>query len=367
MKVSAKRKDLVEILSVVQSIAERRTVHSIYRHSLLRAEDSTLTFFSTDGEVFLKISGKGNVVEPGDVLFPAREVYELVREIEKDEIEIQSAESVVLLKTQNAEYKIQTLSSGEFPPPPQDEDYSKATKLKADDLDELIEKTIFATSTDESRYVLTGVLVEFEKGVCRFVASDGHRLSYYEKECEVENEGKVILPRAGINDIRRIVSSMPTDFEIFISEKITKFEGKGITLWVTNISEEYPDWRAVVPDPTGYVAKITASTTELKRAFKRASLFATSKLPYVKLTTEKGKLKIEAEAVELGKSTEWVDVDLDGKDGVQMSFSVKYLLEAIGTIDAPLTPIKIYDETSPCVIEPVGGPGAKGLVMPMKV
>ena len=368
MRMEIKRKDFIESLGVVQHVAERRATQPVLSHVLIKAEGKTLTLFATDLEVFVKVKGKCEKADGLEVAVPARELYELVKELDADKIKVESKNGSVSISAQKGKYRINGISPSQFPSPPE-KDFSRVGFLSSQNLQSLIEKTAFATSTDESRYVLTGVLVELGKGFTRFVASDGHRLSLFEIQMEEDTseEQRFILPKNAVSDIKRVLPSVKDGFEIKVSDEDVLFSSENIEIWVKTIQEEYPNWRDVIPSDDELVSRCIVKVPEFRKSLKRASLFASSKFPYVNLSVEQGRILIESESDELGSCSEELDADTTGKTTEKIAISVKYLQDALSALDSPLASIKIFGDTSPCVVEPVSGEGATNLIMPLKL
>ncbi len=370
MKIEVKRKEFLESLGFVQNVAERRTNQPALSCVLLKSIGKDLWIFATDLEVFAKVKAKYEKKEDKfEIALPAHQLYELVKELESEkiEIEIQNSTGIIRSKEGKGNYKIHGLPHSQFPTLPE-KNFSPTYRISSSDLYDLIEKTAFAASSDESRYVLTGILAQLENGIVRFVASDGHRLAFYEVENETtETETQFILPKNAVSDIKKIIANYQKDFEISVGESEVLLSSEDVTLWIKTIQEEYPDWRSVIPSDDDVVIRCIVKSQELKKSLKRASLFAPSKFPYVTLAPSSTKLVIKSQSDELGSMEEELDSDTTGKDEIQIVLSTKYLQEALSAIDAPLTSLKIFGAESPCVIEPVSGKGATSLIMPIRL
>jgi DNA polymerase-3 subunit beta len=363
MKLELKRKEFLEVLGQVQHITERRAHQPILSFVLIKADEKNqLTLLATDLEVFVKAKSKCEKSSNLEIALPAKELYELVKEIDSEKIEVEVKNGTTELRTKSGKYFIHSLPSSQFPYPPEGEFFSIASMSSAT-LYELFEKTAFAASSDESRYVLTGVLVEISKSEIRLIASDGHRLATYSVENENSQETKFIIPKNAVSDLKKILPSQKI-VEIKQNEGVVLISSPDISIWIKTISEEYPNWRAVFPKDEE-VSRCIVKSQEFKKALKRVGIFASSKFPYVILEVDKGKVILRAESDELGSSEEEIDADTYGEE--KIALSLKFLQDAISSIDSPLVSIKIFGQTSPCLIQPVGGKGAENLIMPIKL
>lgn len=364
--IEVKRKDFIETLGMIQHITERRTNQPILSHVLIKSDSKDIQFFVTDLEIFVRARSTISKGGKFETALPARELYELAKELESETIKFEITDGKVEIKAKEGKYQINVLSPSQFPLP-KEKEYSYISTLPAKDLHELIDKTAFAASSDESRYVLTGVLVEIDSGYCRFVASDGHRLAFFEKQEETKQNISFILPKNGISDIKRMLTTYQKPFELYYEKDEVLLKSEDISLWIKTIQEDYPNWKDVIPSEKDIVSQSIVKTQEIKKSIKRASLFASQRFPYVVLTPQEGKLVVQAESEELGSMKEELDSDTSGEKDIKVALSIKYLLDAINSVDSPLISIKISGESSPTVVSPIGGVGATNVIMPIRI
>lgn len=363
--MEVKRKDFIEALGMIQHVTERRTNQPILSHVLIRSDGGELELFATDLEIFVRTKGRVSKSGNLEVALPARELYELARELESDVLRFTLVDGKVEIRAKEGKYHLNSLSPVQFPVP-KEREYTHVTTLSARDLYELIDKTAFAASSDESRYVLTGVLVEVLDGYCRFVASDGHRLAFFEVPASTSENASFILPKNSISDIKRILTSYQKPFEVLVERDEVLLRSEDISFWIKTIQEDYPNWRDVIPSERDIVSQCVLKAQELKKSSKRASLFASSKFPYMTLMTTEGKLVIQAESEELGFMTEELDADVSG-ESTKIAISIRYLMDAVNSVESPLLSIKISGEFSPVVISPIGGKGSTNVIMPIRL
>lgn len=364
--IEIKRKEFIETLGMIQHVTERRTNQPILSHVLIKSDSKEIQFFATDLEVFVRASGRFSKGAKFEIALPAKELYELAKELESENLKLEIQDGKVEIIAKEGRYRLNSISSSQFPIP-KEKEYSYIANIPAKDLHELVEKTVFAASSDESRYVLTGVLVELVDGYCRLVASDGHRLAFFEKAEEIKNNSTFILPKNAISDIRRILGTYQKPFEIYADKEEVLLKSEDISFWIKTIQEDYPSWRDVIPGEKDIISQSIVKTQEIKKSIKRASLFASSKFPYLVLSPTDGKMLVQAESEELGLMKEELDSDVSGKKEIKIALSIKYLLDAINSVDSPLTSIKITGESSPVIVSPVGGPGATNVIMPIRL
>jgi DNA polymerase-3 subunit beta len=234
----------------------------------------------------------------------------------------------------------------------------------------MIERTMYATSVDETRYNLNGVYLEIlpEGGKLRMVATDGHRLSYVDRGVgpEVENLASgVIIPRKGLAELKRLVDEEDAD------EVELAFEGAnglarrgGVTLVMRLIEGEFPNYRQVVPKaPT---SRLTLATELLAHALRRVALLSVERSRAVRLALSEGKLVMSSNNPDLGEAQEELDVDYAGPE-INVGFNARYLLDALGAARSKEIQLGFQDEMSPVQIQPIEDPEALAIVMPMRL
>ena len=364
MELEIKRKELFEGVNIAQAISEKKSVVPILSYMLISAQGDSVQISATDLEVFVKLKIPCSVRKEGEISVVSRKLYEILREMEFYSLKLSVQKYKISINSGSVVCEIVSLPSSEFPKV-DDSGFSKIFTISSQDLRDLLDKTTFAAAPpEESRYALTGILIEVERGKVNFVASDGHRLSLCGKEIKTDAQKTFLISKSSADEIRKVVSVDNVDFEIFISSKASLFTCKNVSVWVKFLDEEFPKYKDVIPQD--FKTKIVVKTPELKRVVRRASVFSSSKFSVVKLDVKKGTLKVSAESPEFGRSEESVDADISGQD-IQIHMSTKYLLDSVSAIDAPLVSIKISGDMSPCVVEPSGGFGATGVIMPVRL
>ena len=209
MEIKAKRGDLLATLYWTQSIVERRNTMPILANVMIEAQKSGIRITATDLEVGVRGSVEGEVVKEGSVTVNAKKLYEIVREVPNDQVQLKRLENDwVEIRSGKSVFKIFGMDAKEFPQFPQFDSKGLST-TPASTVREMIERTIFSVSTDETRYSLNGVYIEqSEGGKVRMVATDGHRLAFEEKQVGSLGLAKgVILPRKGLSELKKLLES----------------------------------------------------------------------------------------------------------------------------------------------------------------
>jgi DNA polymerase-3 subunit beta len=310
------------------------------------------------------------VSEAGGVTVSAKKLFEIVRELPEEPVQIATTENQYLdIRCARAKFVLAGTAAEEYPTLP-GFDPERTVRVQAAVLSTMIERTMYATSVDETRYNLNGVYLEIlpEGGKLRMVATDGHRLSYVDRGVgpEVENLASgVIIPRKGLAELKRLVDEEDAD------EVELAFEGAnglarrgGVTLVMRLIEGEFPNYRQVVPKaPT---SRLTLATELLAHALRRVALLSVERSRAVRLALSEGKLVMSSNNPDLGEAQEELDVDYAGPE-INVGFNARYLLDALGAARSKEIQLGFQDEMSPVQIQPIEDPEALAIVMPMRL
>jgi DNA polymerase-3 subunit beta len=381
MELAIERIALLNGLSLVQGIVERRTTVPILGNVLLEAKDGSLQLDATDLEVGVRTAIACSSKTPGITTLNARKLFEIVREAEASEVQLRTLEKDwVELKCGRARFKMMGLDPRSFPAMPKQGDAAggkTATARKplkaelataADVLAAMIDRTIFAVSPDETRYNLSGVYIESPSaGIARMVATDGHRLSMIEREiADFKMEGGAILPRKGLAELRKLLDSEgEAGVKLSLESQLGWIKRGSTELSMRLIEGEFPDYRGVVPKESKYMVKVARDS--LHAAIKRAAIFSSERYHGVKLSLADGVITISSTTPELGEANETIDSDFKGEE-FSVGFNSAYLLQALNVIPQETDVILgLSDEVSPGAITTPSDTGYKYVVMPMRL
>ncbi len=374
MKFTIDRAELQRGLARIQAIVEKRNSMPILANVLLEAptkgKEAEIIFSATDLEVGIRGTHQASVAAPGGVTVSAKKLFEIVRELPEEPVQIATTENQYLdIRCARAKFVLAGTAAEEYPTLP-GFDPERTVRVQAAVLSTMIERTMYATSVDETRYNLNGVYLEIlpEGGKLRMVATDGHRLSYVDRGVgpEVENLASgVIIPRKGLAELKRLVDEEDAD------EVELAFEGAnglarrgGVTLVMRLIEGEFPNYRQVVPKaPT---SRLTLATEPLSHALRRVALLSVERSRAVRLALSEGKLVMSSNNPDLGEAQEELDVDYAGPE-ITVGFNARYLLDALGASRSKEIQLGFQDEMSPVQIQPTEDPEALAIVMPMRL
>ena len=375
MKLSISRAELQKGLARIQSIVEKRNTMPILANVLLEAAterggDSKLTLMATDLEVGIRGSHPAEVKQAGSVTASAKKLFEIVRELPDEPVQLEASNSAYLkLRCGRSEFSLAGNAAEEYPTLPTASPQQVAT-AQAAVLSEMIERTMYAASADETRYNLNGVYLEVlpDTGKLRMVATDGHRLAYVDRALGSDLEGLtrgVIVPRKGLAELKRLVDEDDAD-EIEIG-----FEGnsglvrKGdVTLVMRLIEGEFPNYQQVVPKEV--TQSLVLPTEALQHALRRVALLSAERSRAVKLELADNLLRLSSANPDLGEAREELDVDYGG-EALNVAFNARYLMDALAVVHAKEVRISFRDALSPAQLVPTDDPDTLAVVMPMRL
>lgn len=374
MKLSIDKTDLLRGLGRIQAIVEKRNSMPILANVLLTAsgkmETGRLELAATDLEVGVRGLHAARVSRAGAVTVSARKLYDIVRELPDEPVQLDaSAQSYLELRSGRSRFNLAGAAAEEYPTLPEFSP-NQLVRLQAAVLSQMIERTMYASSMDETRYNLNGVYFELaaSDGKLRMVATDGHRLALVDRSIGAQAGGLmsgVIIPRKGLAELKRLVDEEDAD-EIELG-----FEGnnglarKGdVTLVMRLIEGEFPNYKQVIPKASD--RKLTIEADPLVRALRRVALLSAERSRAVKLEIGEGKLLISSSNPDLGDAQEELDVDYAGP-ATSIGFNAKYLLDCLGALATKEIQLAFRDGDKPVEIRPSDDPDTLAVVMPMRL
>jgi DNA polymerase III subunit beta len=378
MEVQIDRVSLLNSLSMVQGIVERRNTVPILGHVLIEPDENKLRLSATDLEVGIRTEVACEAAAKGTLTLNARKLFEIVREAEGDKVALKSLDKDwVEIKCGRARFKMMGLDPRSFPAMPSKtekpgEAARKAAKgelkITAPILSAMIDKTLFAVSPDEARYNLSGVFIESPTaGSLRMVATDGHRLALVDREVAgFSMQGGTIIPRKGMAELRKLLDQAgDSDVELVIDGQLAWLRRGGTEVSMRLVEGEFPDYRGVIPKESRYHINVVREA--LASAIKRAAIFSNERYHGVKLSFAAGSLTVSSTSPEMGEASETLDIDFNG-DEFSVGFNASYLQQVLGVLPAESDVVLgLSDEVSPGALTTPSDSGYQYVVMPMRL
>ncbi len=374
MKIRISRQDFTDELFKLQGVVSQRSTLAILSSALLEAADGTLTLHATDLDTSVTTSCDCEVLEPGRVTLQAKYLFDVVKNLEADELELETEDNHwATVKAGAVNCRIVGTHPDDFP---QIQDTSNATMypIGTDRLLDMIAKTIFSISTDDARANLTGAFFKVtEQNSFLMVSTDGHRLSKIEISPEEFDASAdvppslrdgLIVPRKGLSEIKRTVDSKSEDLSFGIVDNSIVFTSGPMSLSVRLIEGTFPDFTQVLPKESEN--KATVPRDALIQSLRFVSLFASPKTHNVRLSLTEEGLELYASDPDKGEGKKVVPVEYDGPH-VKAGYNYKYLLDVLGVIDGEDVSIEIIDTLSPTLVRDVTRDEVLFVVMPMRL
>ena len=372
MRLKINKDDLLNLISRTQNIVEKRQTMPILVNILLDAQKDRLKIFATNLEVSLTDEATAIVSEAGKVAVSAKSIFDIVKEMPDGEIELIKQENNWLkIRQGKSVFNIVGISPEEYPVFP-----SHTTKefmeLDAQVLTDMIEKTIYSVSYDETRYHLNGVYFEKKLGGSNgssflMVATDGHRLSLINRDGEGFNskttEG-VIIPRKGLNEIYKLLEQVDDKFKMAIEgSQLVVIHGNTV-LMVRLIDGKYPNYRQLIPQNLN--ERVLVKREALLSSLRRVSLLSNQKSKGVTLSFSDGRLEISSNNPELGDAKEEIEVNYKGT-GLKIGFNARYIMDVLTSFEDDDVSIDLKDQLSPGIMRPGTDKDYTCVIMPMRI
>jgi DNA polymerase III subunit beta len=354
LKADCPRKDLLEAVQTVGHAVSGRSSLPILSHILIQAEGDGLRLVATDLELGISCRIPASISEAGALTAPARTLTEVLANLpDKGEVALSVDKShTVRVNCQKSDYKILGLPAEDYPSLPEVPD-SVSFSVPQARLREMIRHTLFAVSTDETRAILTGVLLVFDGSSLRLVATDTHRLASISSDV-LDGNGmqNAIVPSRALNELTRLLTDAEGDVKVILSNNQIQFDlpgEAGIQIVSRLIEGQFPNFQRVIP--TAYTRRLVIPSEELLRATRRASIVARENSNRVILRTVDDRLVLTAESQTVGNAYEEVEVHKEGED-ISVAFNSKYLLDVLSVVDTEHVYLELTEPLKPGVMRP---------------
>jgi DNA polymerase-3 subunit beta len=367
MKLSTGRDALFTQLQTVTRAASTRSAIQALSGVQVLVRGGAIELRATDMEIGLRVPLDGEVVREGAAVLPARLLVDVVRALPGDgvTIELRPAEQDVEIKGGNATFHIRTLRLEDFPPFPEAEDGATvAVPSKA--FVETVAKVARSASRDETRPVLTGILVSAAGDELRMVATDSYRLAVKETKLEAPLDGTVEanVPARALQELTRIVgASEGEDLAVSVRTNQVVFEVGGTVLSSRLIDGQFPNYRQLLPD--AYEHELRLAAGEVTDVVRRIALLAQKNAP-LRLAFAEGELTVSARTPDIGEASESVPVPFQGEP-LEIGFNPDFLRDGLESVDSGDVLLKLISPLRPGLLSAADGSGFLYLLMPIRL
>jgi DNA polymerase-3 subunit beta len=371
MELVVRKNDLLRELQLFQGIVERKNTIPILANVLMEAQGDHVSFLATDLEVGLRSKCQASVSKGGSLTLPAKKFYEIVKSLPETDIRIAADKGGVKVAAERFDSRMQTLPREDFPTLP-DASTAPTATIPRSALKEMVSKTQFAITGEDTRYFLNGALFVLRPDSMSLVATDGHRLALVTVPRKAggaetgDPEIKAILPKKTLGELARLLADGEEDIRYERGENHLFFEVGGRLLISRMIDGQFPAYERVIP--RGNDKHIEFDRDRLTNAIKRVALLSNERSRAVKFQIEKDKVEVTSSSPDLGEAKETLPVEYKG-GSMTTCFNAQYILDFLAAVSTDVVALDLKDEVSQAVVKPVGAEGYDYtyVIMPMRV
>ncbi|MDX2154686.1 MAG: DNA polymerase III subunit beta [Bryobacteraceae bacterium] len=372
MEFTVSKSDLVRELGLSQGVVEKKTTIPILSNILIEASGDRISLTATDLELAIRCTCPARVTREGAGTIPAKRLLDYVRLLPDADVQVKFADNQwASLSCGRSRTRIAGMSRDTFPELP--ESPEAIADVPASVLTSLIARTIFAISSEESRFTLNGALLLMKSDGVTMVATDGHRLSMVQSPVSLAlpSQYRALLPKKAMAELMKLAGEAGGDALIHFAgdENHLFFQLGGRLLISRKLTGNFPDFERVLPKEHPHCLKLTRE--EFRSAIERVSQFADERSRAIRLQINAGEAKVYSSISETGESEESMPVDYDGGQ-VEIGFNAQYMLDFMRAVPEDSVSFHFKDPHSAGELRPVNADGSDGLtyryvVMPMRI
>lgn len=349
MKIEVRQKELSNKISIALKAVSKKTNIQIHELIYFEAKNDTLILSSSDGEISIKTKMRINVIEEGEMAINATIISNIIRKLPDSTVRISLKDSKINIKCNRSNFNI--LAFDYYDKKELESPSGDYLEIENDKLKKSISQTEFATSIDETKLALTGILFELKEGYLNFVALDGYRVALKKLKQDYPqsmDNSRLIIPRKSISEWTRIIDD-ESKTKIYKDDKDIIFESADTTMYCKVIDKNYIDYTNIISDIS--TTTVIVNRLELINALERAQLLNnTQRANLIKISLEGDVCRIESNS-EIGDLKEVIQIEKEGDD-VKIAFNARYLLEGVKACDTNKIRMHLKSSLNPCIIYP---------------
>jgi DNA polymerase III subunit beta len=367
MKFSLVQSELYRSLQLVAGVVPTKTTaHHLTSVRIEAAADGQLSFIGTDLDTFLVTNLHATVEEPGVATIPAHRFLQVVKELPADVIQIKSIPSGISLSCGKGKFRLLGPDPTEFPPVPELVS-DRVFALDSEVLDRLINQTAYAVSTDYTRAEQTAVYVHVQNGELRFVATNGHRLARASHRHDYPAWSDILLPPKALSVLQKLLPEAQESIGMSTSKRFCLFNLGASRLYTRLLDGTFPPYEQAIPSDAD--KKVRVQREPFTAALRRVAVFSESNTKMIRLSLDRGLLRLSAQAHDVGRAQDSIPAQYAG-EVFHIGFNATYLLDLLRTMDSEEIELAFREPTTAGVITPVvegGDPELLCLVMPLRL
>ena len=373
MEINLKREAFSSTLQNINSVVDKSTssnkpILSNFVIRTMEGEVSKVEFSSTDYELSLVEQVEAEITEPGSICVNAKKVFDIVKELQDEDVKIRSTEQLwIHITCGSSEMRLPSVEVGLYPQTVLEE-LPQSVTISVDDLKQCIDMTLFAAITNESRRNLMGVcLSSTSDQQTRWLSTDGHRLAQILKSVDDMNfseDQEVIVPRKVLTEVRRVADLFGQKVVISFNERVMQFTGSRISFKTRLIEGKFPNCDPIIPKDN--TKQIIVNRESFINSLRIVSSISSEKLRPVKLLISQGVLKLESEKADYGEVVDEIEIGYEG-DPFQIGFNSRYLLDVLNVIESEDIKLECKNSMSPTIIKSTVDESFLSVIMPLRV
>jgi DNA polymerase-3 subunit beta len=367
MKATIERAVLLKALGHVQSVVERRNTIPILSNVLIEAkDDGSIRLMATDLDLQVDESVAAQVSQAGATTVPAHTFFDIVRKLpEGSQVELSASDGKMQVVAGRARFNLSTLPRDDFPVIAEGE-LPTRFELPAATLRQIIDKTRFAISSEETRYYLMGIFLHVVDDKLKAAATDGHRLARITLDRPDGAEGMpdIIIPKKCVGELRKLLDEVDGTAEVSLSPTKVRFGLGSAVLTSKLIDGTFPDYNRVIP--TGNDKLLKLDPKSFAAGVDRVATIASEKTRAVKMSVDRDKVTLSVTSPESGTATEEIAADY-GSDNIEIGFNARYLMDILAQIEGDHVEVHLADAAAPTLLRENDSSPALYVLMPMRV
>ena len=368
MKFTIDKKNFIFGLQNAQNVADRKSTMPIASNVLIKCMGEKIECSATNLMVSVKTFLEGETESNGGITASAKTIYDLVKSLPDDnELKVvfsTTDSNTACIDAGRVHFEVLGMSDEDFPSFPD----NKKKEFKTVDggiLNNLLSKVYFSILPEETRPHLNAAFIQVEGSTLRAVSTDGHRLS--KAEAEVGNsfslEKPILIPRRGVQEIRKVLESSTGDIEIAVSDKYVFLKNQSLIMAVRLTDEKFPPYEEVIPKDLN--KKVVVERTAFLDALRRVSLLSAEKTRGIRIRLDSGKMDVLSRNPDMGEAREEIEASYEGEE-FTVAFNSRYFSELLSEMEGEEIIMEFGEELDPCLIKPVDSDDYMGVIMPLR-